>query len=128
MPAPKNNTNAAKPASERSGSILTCRVNRAHKALWVRAAKPSKLSPWVISTLNTMAARSLIEAGKAINLGLHWDGRKYHVLIEPGRNGFAPNIERELRGDAIEAATYAEFVAIVKRRGLMILDLMADEE
>lgn len=52
MPAPKNNTNAAKPARERADSILHIRVRRADKARWVRAASPAKLAPWVIASLN----------------------------------------------------------------------------
>jgi len=55
MPAPKNNTNAAKPAPERASSTLHIRCRRADKARWVRAAGGRKLSEWVVRVLNQAA-------------------------------------------------------------------------
>lgn len=57
MPAPKNNTFAAKPAKEAASAQLQIRVNGAHKKNWKRAAG-SNLSQWAIDTLNAAATKA----------------------------------------------------------------------
>lgn len=65
MPAPKNNQNAAKPASEQATAKLHLRVHPADKSRWVQAAarraahdpdvRPG-LAAWVVDALNAEAA------------------------------------------------------------------------
>lgn len=59
----KGNVNAAKPLEEKADSVLTCRVKASDKAKWVKMAKrsegSSKLSDWVIKTLNEAVDKEL---------------------------------------------------------------------
>lgn len=55
----KGNTNAAKPADERSESHIHARCKTADKAAWVSAAKARdmKLTDWIVKTLNAEIKR-----------------------------------------------------------------------
>lgn len=55
MPAPKNNTNAKKPAANKNTAILHLRCKKGDKTNWMGAAGRTPLARWVIETLNKKA-------------------------------------------------------------------------
>jgi hypothetical protein len=60
MPAPIGNRNGAKPAGTQAIALLKLRVTPRDKARFVRAARPGKLSPWVLRTLHAAADQAQI--------------------------------------------------------------------
>jgi len=57
MAAPRKNKNAAKTASERKPTVIAVRVPRDLKGRVVMAARPGKLSPWVVAAIKEKLAR-----------------------------------------------------------------------
>ncbi|MEY8204195.1 MAG: hypothetical protein RPR40_03885 [Bermanella sp.] len=61
----KGNSHASKPAAQKTGANITCRVLKANKAAWVkmgeRSADTKGLTEWIVKTLNAAVDRDLKE-------------------------------------------------------------------
>jgi hypothetical protein len=85
--APSGNANAQRGASPAT-SKLVCRCTPADKSAWVKATHASadhtKLSEWVIATLNAAAKKELRNASKCPTC------QGSGTVLEPATNVFGP--------------------------------------
>ena len=58
MPAPINNKNGAKPVGTTASAEINLRVHPRDKARFVRAARPGKLTPWILAACHQAADKT----------------------------------------------------------------------
>jgi hypothetical protein len=58
MPAPLANKNGAKPPGTQASAEINIRVHPRDKARFVKAARPGKLTPWILAACHQAADKT----------------------------------------------------------------------